>query len=38
MVSPHYRLIGSMGPGAADGTVSASPMFELHSGLIGGTQ
>jgi len=38
MRSSRYRLIGSMTPGVADGTVGASPHFVLRSGLVGASQ
>jgi hypothetical protein len=38
MHSPRYRLIGSMSPGVADGTVGASTRFVLRSGLVGASQ
>jgi len=38
MRSSRYRLIGSMTPGVADGTVGASPHFVLRTGLVGASQ
>lgn len=38
MRSSRYRLIGSMSPGVADGTVAVSPHVVLRSGLIGASQ
>ncbi len=38
MRSSHYRLIGSMSPGVADGSVGKSSHFVLRSGLIGASQ
>ena len=38
MRSSRYRLVGSMTPGVADGTVAESPRFVLRSGLVGASQ
>jgi hypothetical protein len=38
MRSPRYRLVGSMSPGVADGSVGASPRFAFRSGLVGASQ
>ena len=38
MRSPRYRLLGSMSPGVADGTVGVSPRFVARTGLIGASQ
>ena len=38
MRSPRYRLLGSMSPGVADGTVGVSPSFVARTGLIGASQ
>ena len=38
MSSSRYRLIGSMAPGVADGTVGSSPRFVVRTGLIGASQ
>src|SRR4051812_43988862 len=38
MRSPRYRLLGSMTPGVADGTVGVSPKFVARTGLIGASQ
>lgn len=38
MRSSRYRLIGSMSPGVADGTVGVSPQFVARTGLVGASQ
>jgi hypothetical protein len=38
MRSSRYRLVGSMTPGVADGTVGKSPQFIFRSGLVGASQ
>jgi hypothetical protein len=38
MRSSRYRLVGSMSPGLADGTVGKSPRFILRSGVVGASQ
>jgi hypothetical protein len=38
MRSPRYRLLGSMTPGVADGTVGVSPHLVARTGLIGASQ
>ena len=38
MTSSRYRLVGSMAPGVADGSVGASSQYVLRSGLVGASQ